>query len=70
MKQHLQQLISSAIQQLQATGTLAADIDIQLLIERTKDRRHGDFACNAALILAKLAKCKPSLLGHLHLSGL
>ncbi|MDZ4261602.1 MAG: arginine--tRNA ligase [Pseudomonadota bacterium] len=59
MKQHLQQLISSAIQQLQATGTLAADIDIQLLIERTKDRRHGDFACNAALILAKLAKCKP-----------
>ena len=59
MKQHLQQLISSAIQQLQATGTLATDINIQLLIERTKDRRHGDFACNAALILAKLAKCKP-----------
>ncbi len=59
MKLHLQQLISSAIQQLQATGTLAAEINIQLLIERTKDRRHGDFACNAALMLAKLAKCKP-----------
>jgi arginyl-tRNA synthetase len=64
VKQHLQHLISSAIQQLQASGALAADLDVQLLIERgvierTKDRHHGDFACNAALMLAKIAKCKP-----------
>ncbi len=75
MKQHLQQLISAAIQHLQVAGALASDIDIGLLIERgvierTKDRRHGDFACNAALMLAKLAKCKPRDLATLIVAAL
>ncbi|HET7369343.1 MAG TPA: arginine--tRNA ligase, partial [Gammaproteobacteria bacterium] len=43
---------------------LARDLDgdfsrISPVIERTRDRAHGDFATNAALALAKLARMKP-----------
>ncbi|MDX1454972.1 MAG: arginine--tRNA ligase [Gammaproteobacteria bacterium] len=33
--------------------------DLNLQIERTRDRKHGDFACNIALMLAKPARRKP-----------
>ncbi len=59
MKHHLEQLITGAIEQLQANGDLDKEISPKLLVERTKDRKHGDFACNIALMLAKIAKCKP-----------
>ena len=29
------------------------------MIERTRSREHGDFACNAAMLLAKAARRKP-----------
>jgi arginyl-tRNA synthetase len=61
VKHHLEQLITAAIQQLESDGDLPADSSsvIKLTVERTKDRQHGDFACNAALMLAKPAKRKP-----------
>ena len=59
MKHHLEQLVITAIQQLQADNTLPVDLDIKAQIDRTKDRQHGDFACNSALMLAKPAKRKP-----------
>lgn len=59
MKHHLEQLVAAAVQQLQADDALPADLDIQVQIERTKDRQHGDFACNVALMLAKPARRKP-----------
>ncbi|MEN8214937.1 MAG: arginine--tRNA ligase [Pseudomonadota bacterium] len=45
-------LFTHALAQLQSK-----DIDIQ--IERTRDARHGDFACNAAMILAKTMRMRP-----------
>jgi len=47
LKQHLQQLFTEALEQLD----INQDIDIRL--ERTRDTKHGDFACNLAMILAK-----------------
>ncbi len=59
MKHQLEQLVSAAIQHLQADNSLPADLDIKIQIDRTKDRQHGDFACSVALMLAKPAKRKP-----------
>ncbi len=59
MKHHLEQLVADAIKSLQSSEELPADLVINIQIERTKDRQHGDFACNAALMLAKPARRKP-----------
>jgi arginyl-tRNA synthetase len=47
-----------------ATDALARELDADLsgatpVIERTRDRAHGDFATNAALALARFARMKP-----------
>jgi len=59
MKQHIEYLINTAFKELQTAGQLAADIPFSIQIESTKDKKHGDFATNAALVLAKAAKKKP-----------
>ncbi len=63
MKHHLQQLVSHAIDRLRQEGVLAPDLEVAVMIERTRDRAHGDFACNNALALAKVAKQNPRMLG-------
>ncbi len=63
MKQHLQQLVSQAIERLKQEGVLAPDLEVSAMIERTRDRAHGDFACNNALALAKVARQNPRKLG-------
>ena len=59
MKNHLQQLVLTALHDLHSSGVLSCDIPEQIVIERTRDRSHGDFACNIAMVLAKLARSKP-----------
>ncbi|HET6655645.1 MAG TPA: arginine--tRNA ligase [Gammaproteobacteria bacterium] len=58
MRAQIEQLVSAAI------DALARDLDgdfsrVTPVIERTRDRTHGDFATNAALALAKLAGMRP-----------
>ena len=60
MKDQLKNLIQQALTALIDQQRLAAEIasfDVQL--ERTKDRSHGDFASNIAMVLAKPAKMNP-----------
>lgn len=60
MKEQLKELIESALASLISQQSLPADVssaDVQL--ERTKDRSHGDFASNIAMVLAKPAKMNP-----------
>jgi arginyl-tRNA synthetase len=60
LKDQLKELIESALASLISQQSLPADIssaDVQL--ERTKDRSHGDFASNIAMVLAKPAKMNP-----------
>jgi arginyl-tRNA synthetase len=59
MKQHLSQLLSSAVESLQKQGVFPADCPVQINLDRTRDRRHGDFASNLAMVLCKAAGSKP-----------
>lgn len=45
---------------MQSTGALDADMTLPApLIERTRNREHGDFACNIAMHLARTARSNP-----------
>ncbi|MBP23600.1 MAG: arginine--tRNA ligase [Alcanivorax sp.] len=59
MKERLITLIDSALDTLIAEGALPAEAKRPAQIDRTKDKSHGDFATNIALMLAKLAGMKP-----------
>ena len=57
-KQHVEQLIQTALDNLQQAGKLPEGKP-RIQIDQTKDKQHGDFASNIALILAKPAQRKP-----------
>lgn len=59
MKSRLKTLINQALESLQQDNTLPADLETSIQVERTRDKSHGDFACNVAMMLAKVARCKP-----------
>jgi arginyl-tRNA synthetase len=59
MKSRLQELLASAIATLQQDGTLPADVQPTIQIDRTRDASHGDYASNIALVLAKPARRNP-----------
>lgn len=58
MKQQIENLLQLAVKQLQEAGELPA-IPAFIQVEPTKDKQHGDFASNIALVLAKPAQKKP-----------
>lgn len=59
MKNQLADLIVAALGQLQAEGALPADALPVVQIDNTKDKAHGDLACNIAMVLAKKAGKAP-----------
>lgn len=59
MKQLLHTLITNVIDTLKSESVLPATFQPRIQIDRTKDKSHGDFACNIALIAAKPAGSKP-----------
>ena len=59
MKQEIEQLLMQAVRGLQAGGLLPDDIDPKIVVERTRQKEHGDFASNLALMLAKAAGKAP-----------
>ena len=59
MKEHIQRLITQALEQIGAAGEIPELPQQEPIIERTRDAQHGDFACNIAMVLAKVARCKP-----------
>ncbi len=61
MKDRLQQLLDEALARLRAEGVLPADAP-PAAVERARDSAHGDFATNAALVLAKAAGLSPRTL--------
>ncbi|WP_082868986.1 arginine--tRNA ligase, partial [Oleiphilus sp. HI0125] len=62
MKDVIAQLIESAIQELQQDNTLPGDLKFRVMVDTTKDKSHGDFATNIALMLAKQAGTAPRAL--------
>lgn len=59
VKQDLQHIFEQAIEKLKTEGIIAADQAVKLIFDRTKQKDHGDFATNVALMLAKAAKMNP-----------
>jgi len=60
VKPQLRALIGQGIEALRANGTLPADtLPPDFVVERPKTREHGDFATNAAMLLAKAARSNP-----------
>ena len=59
MKNQIRQLIQHAIDTLKAQQVLPAELNPDIQVENTKDKSHGDFASNIALMLAKPAGKKP-----------
>ncbi len=56
MKTELRALIAQAIDALRNTGTLPADATLpDFVVERPKERSHGDFSTNAAMLLVRAA---------------
>ncbi|MGY1459368.1 MULTISPECIES: arginine--tRNA ligase [unclassified Luteimonas] len=60
MKSTLKALVEQGIATLRDQGTLPSDlVTPDFVIERPKERAHGDFSSNAALLLAKPARSNP-----------
>jgi arginyl-tRNA synthetase len=60
VKSQLRALIEQGIANLRAQGTLPADLAVpDFVVERPKDRSHGDFASNVAMTLSKPARSNP-----------
>ena len=62
MKDSLHQLVLHAIARLREQDILPADAAATFVIERARSAEHGDFATNAALLLAKHARTNPRAL--------
>ena len=59
MKTLIENAIQSAVFALQKEGALPKEIDINIQVERTRDEKHGHFACNIAMMLARKAGTPP-----------
>lgn len=59
MKDTIRQLIQQAITQLVTEGVLPEGLSPAIQVENTRDKTHGDFASNIAMMLAKPAGMKP-----------
>jgi len=59
MKQKLETLLQQVVVSLKSEGIIDQDLSPKINVERAKDTRHGDFASNLAMALAKPAKTNP-----------
>jgi arginyl-tRNA synthetase len=59
MKQQLISLIEDTLSALKANGKLPADAAPKVMIDNTKDKAHGDYASNIAMVSSKLSGMKP-----------
>jgi len=59
LKQLIENLLRQAVTGLQASGALPADAAPVFEVDHTKNKDHGDYATNLALMLAKAARAKP-----------
>ena len=70
MKGHIRELLEKAINTLKSVNLIPQEAAPQINVEQTKDKLHGDFANNLALILAKSAKKNPRELAELIINHL
>ena len=59
MKKNIQNLLSTSLQSLLQQGGIVVASESDFTIERPKEKKHGDFSSNIALILAKANRQPP-----------
>jgi len=59
VKARLERRLAEALAALKADGTLPEELSPSIVVTRTRDSAHGDFASNLAMQLAKPAKAAP-----------
>jgi len=59
LKHQLQSLIEQSLHQLINDGDLQDSALPEIQIDRTKQREHGDYSCNIAMVMARIAKRPP-----------
>ncbi len=59
MRAHIEELVTQALGYLKRDGVIEDDEAVAIQVESTKDRSHGDYACNIAMMLAKSAGMNP-----------
>jgi arginyl-tRNA synthetase len=62
VKELLREIVLQAVLDLRRDGQLPPGDEPTFVIERTRSKAHGDYACNVALLLAKPLKRNPSQL--------
>src|SRR5690554_642805 len=62
MREQIEVLLAAAVETLTANGTLPQGVTPRIQLDRPRDKSHGDFATNLALMLAKPAKQNPRAL--------
>ena len=65
MKDHIVELIIESLKKLQAEQALSFPIPEVIQVETTRDRKHGDFATNIAMVLSKVVSMQPRKLAEL-----
>lgn len=65
MKSAIEQILAQALDTLKKASSLPADLEVEIKLERAKDKTHGDFATNLALMLAKPCRQAPRKLAEL-----
>ena len=70
MKAFISEHLDIIVAQLKSDQLLPEDFQPRIQIDNTKDKAHGDFACNLALMAAKPAGKKPSELAQEIIQGL
>lgn len=59
MKQQIAQILTEVVEQLKQQGIIPKDANPRINVENTRDKSHGDFATNLAMMLTKLAGMPP-----------
>ncbi|KGP63400.1 arginine--tRNA ligase [Legionella norrlandica] len=62
MKPTIEYLLRQALTNLQKSGDIPSDLEVEIKIENAKDSAHGDYASNLALVLAKPCRQAPRML--------
>ncbi|MEZ9822480.1 arginine--tRNA ligase [Shewanella sp. 10N.286.45.A1] len=70
MKSHTQSLLAESLNALKQQGVVPADFEARIQVDRTKDKSHGDFATNLAMMLTKAARKKPREIAQLIIDNL
>ncbi|BCN92458.1 arginine--tRNA ligase [Thiomicrorhabdus immobilis] len=59
MKQQIAQILTEVVQKLKQQGVIPEDTNPRINVENTRDKSHGDFATNLAMMMTKQAGMPP-----------